>query len=890
MTLKKAKRRRQRVKLTSAIRDGLPWSIMPSAYERLLVAAEDGSVAGIEAALEFGRQDEEPTTSMINGTAVISVNGVLQEENSYLVKAGYAASYQVIERDIKKAIADPQVQGVMLLLNTPGGSAIGVKRVADTIFAARGSKPIVAYCQGMCGSAGFYLMAAADRSYATADSLIGSIGTIYHHQDASKMMADYGVNVTVVTNDKSPKKGHGNAYEPLQGEAKKTLQGFINSYGDGFISDVAKYRNISPEQVVSSYGQGDAFRADVALGRGMIDGIVSNFEDALGKVRASSGPASISATIETASVAEPTPVFQEEKKMTITAKIRAMLFALGYVQAADASDQTCEAALTVFLKAKGIETPANEQGILDALTGSSSLGATAVLVTPTAAPLAAAPAPAANTTGTPAAPAPNVATAHATEMAEARLSDLLAAAAIVNATAGEDRVTTAMINASAAAGHNSTQAVEAWNGVSAAAEPAIPAPRANVIREGRDEFALDAIDALCFRSSDNAAMEMRPGARNLLNRPLHAIAAECLLQDGQQVDIHGPREEIAEMAMQMGNPLQRHRFYSEREDARYLSASIPASRPGDFPNILSGMANKFLDSIELDEDYSYPLVSATLPGGLKDFKPSLMINKGVVDELDELKDAEQLKELGLEEEVLSYIYLRRFGNAFGWTPVMVANDDMNAFAEGMIGLAEAWQLTQNRLVLERFTSTETLLDGSALFANRADTGSGANPALNNNARTGGGVPSDAEWAAMETLYNDIGGINTGRRVRGTINTCFCPTGTVAQSARRTFMPLNAGGLEDKVAATTANVGLYRNQVGVIPESELRVASLTTWYGLRNPTRLNTATVVRGYFNGFGTAGRRERWYDPSTKTTYVSLEGRAAAAVKNWRYAVRNVT
>ncbi len=39
---------------------------------------------------------------------------------------------------------------------------------------------------------------------------------------------------------------------------------------------------------------------------------------------------------------------------------------------------------------------------------------------------------------------------------------------------------------------------------------------------------------------------------------------------------------------------------------------------------------------------------------------------------------------------------------------MVANDDLGAFAEGMIGLKEAWKVTQNRLVIDRLTSSETL--------------------------------------------------------------------------------------------------------------------------------------------------------------------------------------
>jgi hypothetical protein len=205
----------------------------------------------------------------------------------------------------------------------------------------------------------------------------------------------------------------------------------------------------------------------------------------------------------------------------------------------------------------------------------------------------------------------------------------------------------------------------------------------------------------------------------------------------------------------------------------------------------------------------------------------------------------------------------------------------------MLGLAEAWEVTQNRLVLDRYTANETLLDGNALFSDRADTGTGAIPAANNNVRGTGAAPSDTEWGAMSTLYSGIGGVATGRRVRGTLNTILVPTNGVHQAAVRTFETYPTIG-ESKVADSTANLGIYRNKVKIVPESELNSVNATAYYGMRNPTRLNTATVVRAYFNGYGTAGRRERWYDPSTKTTYVSLEGRIATAVKNWRYAIRN--
>ena len=255
--------------------------------------------------------------------------------------------------------------------------------------------------------------------------------------------------------------------------------------------------------------------------------------------------------------------------------------------------------------------------------------------------------------------------------------------------------------------------------------------------------------------------------------------------------------------------------------------------------------------------------------------------------MDELSDGERLKDIGLAEEVLSYIFLRRFGNRFGWTPVMIANDDLGAFAEGMIGLNEAWQVTQNRLVLDRFTGSETLLDGTALFANRADSGTGPIQAANNNSRTSGATPSDAEWGLMSELYAGIGGIGTGRRVRGVLNTILVPTNAVHQGAVRTFETYPTIG-EQKAAATTANVGIYRNKVQIVAESELNSINATAYYGMRNPTDLRTATVVRAYFNGYGSEGRRERWYDPETKVTYVSLEGRIAVATKNWRYAVKN--
>jgi len=863
--------KRKRNKLRSEFY-GHPWAMDARALSDLGNTIELGELESIQAAISMTGEGVESSTKIINGVAVIPISGVLRDGVDYMVKYGGATSYQVLEREFSAALASTEVKSIVFHCNTPGGSAIGCKRVADAIFAARGVKPIMAFVQGQCCSAGYYIAAACDRIESTADSMVGSIGTIMPHAEMADSLAAEGIGITVITNSDSPKKGHGNQYEKLTPEGKATLQSFIESFGKPFIADVARYRGVSAEAVVKNYGQGDSVRADSAVQIGMIDAVVSNFSQSLLRMTGSQ-PVLSNESIPVAAVVastKPTPVvtgtFSERvKNMKITAKVRAQLFACGLISTMEASDDVCEGVMAGWFRGA---VPQDEAAILDGLKSLASTAKTievAAVVTPAA----------------------NVAAAHQAEQSEARLGDLQASAALFNKVSRGNTITAEMVIEACQAKLSPQAAAVKWTEMLAAKEGGIASARVDVTGNGSDAFAADAIDALLHRSGVKS-VKLSEGAQQLSRKPIWAIAGEALALSGEKIDMYGDRESIADQSMQMGNSTRRVQFFSGKEDGRYVGANAPFSRPGDFPNILSGLANKYLDSIELDDDYSYEAISSILPGGLNDFKPGLMINRGIVEEMDELSDGEKLKDLGLSEEVLSYIFLRRFGNRFGWTPVLMANDDMGAFAEGMLGLAEAWQVTQNRMVLDRVTSSETLLDGNALFANRADTGTGAIPAANNNLRSSGLAPSDGEWGAMSTLYAGIGGINTGRRVRGVLNTILVPSnGAVYQAALRTFATYPVLG-ESKVAETTANIGLYRNKVTVIADSELNSIDATAYFGFRNPTRLNNATIVRAYFNGYGTQGRRERWYDPETKTTYVSLEGRIAVATKNWRYAVKN--
>lgn len=860
---------RRRIAKLRAEFNAAPWAIDARSLGMLGHAFESGDLDAIKATLSLGNTPES-ITKIVNGVAIIPVTGVLQDECNYMVRWGYASSYQLIERDFNQAMDNNNVKGVLFYFNSPGGSAIGCKRVADLVFESRGIKPVRSFVQGVCCSAAFYIATATDRIECTADSLVGSVGTILPHMEYSGMLKEFGIGAEVFTNTDSPKKGHGNMYEPLSDEAKKTLQQFVNSYGRPFIEDVARYRAIGAAEVVKNFGQGDALRADVAIGRQMVDAVVDNFDESLESI--SAGGTTVPVETDEEPVADATSNLS--RRSVMNERIKAQLFALGLIDSLDASDAICTAARNSFFAGRGVSVPSDEAQILATLQAPSAKVES-------------------QKSETPAKPADNVQAAHKAEQDEAKaehLEDLRSAAATMNSVAGKEVITDKMVLDALSNKLDARGAMDAWKEALAKDQPPVPGAKVDYKGEGADRYAEHVIEALAHRCT-NSSGELSENAAAHIRKPLSHIAAECLSYSGRtDIDPYDNREYIAEEAMSMGQPGKHDVRFSANEQRQYVKASAaPATRPGDFPNIMSGLQNKYLDSIELDQDYSYGDISAVLPGGLNDFKPGLMINKGIVEEMDEVQDAEAFEELGLSEEVLSYIFMRRFGNKFGWTPLMIANDDLNAFAEGMLGFEEAWQVTQNRLVLDLITSNPTLLDGVALFANRDDTGTGTNPATNDNdLASGGSTPSDAQWALMEAKYADIGGIATGRRVRGTLNTWFGPTGTPFVEARRTFLPLSTGGLEPKSADTTANVGIYRGLIKLVPESELRTSSLLKWYGFRSPTRLNTATIIRAYFNGFGTAGRRERWYDPERKVLWMSLEGRVASAVKNWRYVIRN--
>lgn len=854
--------------------------------------------------------DSPTRTQHVGTTAVIPLTGPLAPRPSFFLEWVGGTSTESFLRDVRNAMSNPDVTSVLFYVDSPGGMALGNEEVAQAIRGMRGTKPMAAFVKGYCASAALYIAAAADKVYATPSSIIGSVGAIIVHTEYSQMRKNDGITDKVYTNSASPLKGRMNPYAPMSAEHEAATKSYIDKFGEQFIAAMAVNRGVTRDVVISQFGKGDVYMADEAKQRGMIDKMVPDLNAAIAELskqpkqvvtvggKSAAGSAAnlsfpgielqiAAAAMQLGSFApsagtagSTVPVTSNSKEISIVnKKIKAALFCRGLIGEMEASDDVCQAALNAYFAGQGGEAPKEEAAILAALNAGVQK-------------------PEQQTTASNA-PAPNVAAAHKREMEEAKNSvkldgaqtielrrQLVASATIFNRSGEmitpkqiDDAVEDAVKN-----GGSYGDIVQRWTDTIAKEKP-VAKTDIQVSQKGAEQFVADASEAMFMKMAFDAekvppsvlAAKPTDSVKQLMAAPLWHVAKQSLQIAGERFPEYGMdtptgREQIVSRAMSLGGQ-ERQTFYSPR-DARMDGVAF--NRPGDFPNILSNLANKLLDmGVELEET-TYAEWTGVWPSELPDFKPAPVMARSPLKELNEVLDAEASKELKFTEELMSFIFLRRFSNKVGLTPLLVANDDLGAFAENTIDLGGAWERTINTLCLLIPTGNAALLDGYSLFD---DTNHGNDLTSGN-----GGSPSQTQSGRMNLKFRKQTGVGAIGRSRARFRVALIPPDH-EDAADAIWLPFDKLP-ELKVAATDATISTYRGKVKAIVEPDLLDYSSSIWYGFADPKRY--PAVVRAYFKGWGRGGQRQRWYDPNTKTTYIELEGRIGAAAKNYRYATRN--
>jgi signal peptide peptidase SppA len=195
-----------------------------------------------------------------------------------------------VRRQVRRAKNDPNVQKVLVVIDSGGGTVAGTQELAADLAELAAAKPTHVYVDSMMASAALWVGSQAAVISASPTSLVGSIGGVMAVADFSQWAKREGIKVHVITSDGAEKfKGAGVEGSKITAEQLANWKGLLNSLCGHFFDEVAAGRGMT-RVAVDKLADGRVHLAADAKALGLIDHVES-IDAAMGRLRAAS-PAS----------------------------------------------------------------------------------------------------------------------------------------------------------------------------------------------------------------------------------------------------------------------------------------------------------------------------------------------------------------------------------------------------------------------------------------------------------------------------------------------------------------------------------------------------------------------------------------------------------------------
>ncbi len=179
----------------------------------------------------FGKKD----VTSEKHTALVEVRGVIAHDSP--------ASADTVTTGLQDAFKDKRTQGVILRINSPGGSPVQAGYINDEIRRLRTKYPkipLYAVVEDICASGGYYIAVAADRIYVDKASIIGSIGVLMDGFGFTGTMDKLGVERRLLAAGEN--KGFLDPFSPIQESHKEHAQQMLGQIHQQFITVVREGR------------------------------------------------------------------------------------------------------------------------------------------------------------------------------------------------------------------------------------------------------------------------------------------------------------------------------------------------------------------------------------------------------------------------------------------------------------------------------------------------------------------------------------------------------------------------------------------------------------------------------------------------------------------------
>jgi protease-4 len=212
--------------------------------------------------MEFG-----PTKAIGKHTALIELHGVIED--------GGEASADVIIQGLRDAFEDRNTAGVILRINSPGGSPVQAGYMTDEINRLREkypNTPLYAVITDICASGGYYVASAADEIYADKASVVGSIGVLMDGFGFTEAMKKLGVERRLITAGEH--KGFLDPFSPQKQEDVMHIRGLLQGIHKQFIDVVKEGRGARLKENPELFS-GLVWTGEQSVELGLIDGLGS---------------------------------------------------------------------------------------------------------------------------------------------------------------------------------------------------------------------------------------------------------------------------------------------------------------------------------------------------------------------------------------------------------------------------------------------------------------------------------------------------------------------------------------------------------------------------------------------------------------------------------------
>ena len=179
--------------------------------------------------LRFGGNANKPHVNLVDIKGAIESDGTNSADN--------------VISSLTKAFKDSKSKGIILRINSPGGSPVQASQIYDGIMRLRNRYPqkkIFAVCTDLCASAAYYIASATNDIYANPSSLVGSIGVLLNGFGFTGAMDKLGIQRRLIIS--GDEKGFLDPFSPEKPQDQAYAQKLLDSVHQQFIKDVEKGR------------------------------------------------------------------------------------------------------------------------------------------------------------------------------------------------------------------------------------------------------------------------------------------------------------------------------------------------------------------------------------------------------------------------------------------------------------------------------------------------------------------------------------------------------------------------------------------------------------------------------------------------------------------------